>query len=302
MSTAPDVLHIAAAQYPLAALTSFDEWAGKVARWVADGAATGAKLLVFPEYGAIEIAATHGAEVSGDLKQTLAVVADRTDEAGGVWGRLAKSHEVFILAPSGPERRGEKFINAARLYGPEGGVGTQEKLILTPFEVEWGMSPGNGQHVFDTPLGRVGIAICYDSEFPLLVRGLAEAGADVVLIPSCTEFMSGFHRVRNAALSRALENQIATVMSPTVGAAPWSPAINDNSGAAGIFVPPDISVSMNGVVAEGALNEPCWVAAEINLAGLRRLREAGEMRNWRDWIRQPGAIPLGDAVETLQLT
>ena len=117
--------------------------------------------------------------------------------------------------------------------------------------------------MFDTALGRIGIAICYDSEFPLLVRALAEAGAEIVLVPSCTEHVSGFHRVRNAAMARALENQIATVMSPTVGDAPWSAAVDRNCGAAGIFVPPDVSLSMTGVLAEGAPNAPGWVSATI---------------------------------------
>ena len=91
--------------------------------------------------------------------------------------------------------------------------------------------------MFDTTLGRIGVAICYDSEFPLLVRAMAEAGAEVVLVPSCTERISGYHRVRTGARARALENQIATVVSPTVGDALWSPAVDHNVGAAGIYVP-----------------------------------------------------------------
>ncbi len=301
MSRAPDTVKVAAAQYPLDALDRLEAWAAKATRWVEDGAATGAELLVFPEYGSIELAAIAGPEACADLGRTLAAVADRADLAGDVWGRLAARHGVHILAPSGPERRGGGFVNAARLYAPGGGVGVQEKLILTPFEADWGMAPGSGQRVFDTALGRIGVAICYDSEFPLLVRGLAEAGAEIVLVPACTEHVSGYHRVRNGAMARALESQIATVMSPTVGEAAWSAAVDRNTGAAGVFVPPDVDLSMTGVVAEGRLGEPGWVTAEIDLARLRRLREAGEMRNWRDWSRQTGAVPLGAAVAVMRL-
>ena len=297
MSAAPDRLVVAAAQYSLDAAADMDQWAARSARWVAEGAATDARLLVFPEYGAIELAAPSGPAVCADLGRTLAAVANRIEEASAVWRSLAARHGVYILAPSGPERRGSRFVNAARLFGPGGGSGAQEKIILTPFEHGWGMSPGHGQRVLDTALGRIGIAICYDSEFPLLVRGLAEAGAEIILVPSCTEHASGYHRVRNAAMARALESQIATVMSPTVGDAPWSPAVDRNFGAAGIFVPPDIALSATGVVAEGVCNTPCWIAAEIDLAGLRALRDTGEMRNWRDWRLQPGAAALGPAVE-----
>ena len=303
MSTNPGQLVVAAAQYPLDALPGFDAWTAKAARWVADGAATGARLLVFPEYGAVEIAAAvGGAAVCGDLKKTLAAVADHAEATSAVWSRLSALHHVFILAPSGPERRADGYVNAARLIGPNGGVGVQEKLILTPFERDWGMRPGTGQRVFDTPIGCVGIAICYDCEFPLLVRALSEAGAEIILVPSCTEHLSGFLRVRMSAMARALESQIATVMSPTIGDALWSPAVDRNTGSAGIFVPPDIALTAGGVVREGVLNRDGWIVGSIDLVGLSRLRDTGEMRNWRDWSRQQGAAPLGRTVQLVSLT
>jgi predicted amidohydrolase len=173
---------------------------------------------------------------------------------------------------------------------------------MTPFEQNWGISPGETLRVFDTALGRIGIAICYDSEFPLLVRAQAEAGAQIVLVPSCTEFVSGYHRVRTAALARALENTCVTVLSPTVGDALWSPAIDHNAGAAGVFVPADHSFSDTGVLAEGALNRPQWVHAEVDLARLAEIKAAGEMRNSTDWPLQPGAAPLARQAEVVALS
>jgi predicted amidohydrolase len=172
---------------------------------------------------------------------------------------------------------------------------------MTPFERDWGISPGGPLRVFDTALGRFGIAICYDSEFPLLVRAQAEAGAEVVLIPSCTERVSGYHRVRTSAMARALESTIATVMSPTVGDAPWSPAVDRNVGAAGIFVPSEPGVADDGTLGEGTLNAPQWVTGAIDLAALRRLRTSGEMRNFADWPAQPGAEPLAGHVQIVSL-
>jgi predicted amidohydrolase len=293
------MLRVAAAQYPLDEVRSLDAWAAKVTRWVHDGAETGARLLVFPEYGAMELAATGGPAASSDLVASLASAADRMAEAGRVWSRLAAGHDVYILAPSGPEHRGGGFVNAARLYGPGGGVGVQEKLILTPFERDWGMSAGRSQTVFDTALGRIGVAICYDAEFPLLVRNLTEAGAEILLVPSCTEHLSGFNRVRNGAMARALESQIVAITSPTVGEAAWSPAVDRNTGSAGVFVPPDAALSMSGVLAEGSIDAPGWVVGEVDLARLQHLRDSGEMRNWSDWCFQPGATPLGGGVALL---
>ena len=295
-------LRIAAAQYPIDAPDSQDAWRGKVARWVADGAATGAELLVFPEYAAIEQAAPLGAAVSGNLDLTLKAVADLERERVAFHAELAARHNVHILVGSGPARKGEgRYVNAAQLVTPAGSVGTQEKTIMTPFEWDWGISPGRPLRVFDTTLGVLGVAICYDSEFPLLVRALAEAGAEVILVPSCTERISGYHRVRTGARARALENQVATVVSPTVGDALWSPAVDRNTGAAGIYVPSEQSVSDDGILAEGKLNEAQWVAASVDLRRLRHLRSEGEMRNFVDWSHQPGAASLADKVELVRL-
>ena len=122
---------------------------------------------------------------------------------------------------------------------------------MTPFETDWGISAGTQARVFDTVLGLIGINICYDSEFPLLARAMAEAGAELLLVPSCTERVSGYHRVRTGSRARALENQIAAVVSPTVGDALWSPAVDRNTGAAGIYVPSEQTVSDTGILAAG---------------------------------------------------
>ena len=74
--TARDTVTIAAAQYPIGEPATLGAWRDKVARWVAEGAATGATLLLFPEYAAIEQAAALGRKVSGNLEATLKAVAD----------------------------------------------------------------------------------------------------------------------------------------------------------------------------------------------------------------------------------
>jgi predicted amidohydrolase len=295
-------LRIAAAQYPPEPLRTLGACRDKLARWVAEAAGNGAELLVFPEYGAMEYAAPAGVSVAGDLKASLAAAADALPEMDAAHADLARRHGVHILAASGPSARSSgRFVNAARVFSPAGRVGIQEKLIMTPFERHWGISGGAGLRVFETALGPIGVAVCYDSEFPLIVRAQAEAGAEVVLVPSCTEFVSGYSRVRTAALARALENGCVTVLSPTVGEAPWSPAIDRNVGAAGVFVPADHGFSETGVLAEGTLNLPQWVYAEVELARLCKVKAAGEMRNAADWSRQPGAVGLAQHVEVVAL-
>jgi predicted amidohydrolase len=285
-------IRIAAAQYPIERFTSLGAYRDKLARWVREASADGAELLVFPEYGAMEYAGAAG-EPSTALAASLQAVSDALGEMDATHADLARRHNVHILAASGPLDIGEgRFVNASRIFAPSGAHARQDKTMMTPFEREWGILAGDSLNVFDTALARIGVAICYDSEFPLLVRTLREAGAELILIPSCTEFVSGANRIRTAALARALENGCACVTAPTVGDAPWSPAVDRNTGSAGIFVPAEHGLSETGVVAEGTLNRPGWVHGVVDLARLSRVRQSGEMRNDSDWLAQPGATAL----------
>jgi predicted amidohydrolase len=300
--TAPRTLQIAAAQYPIGEPKSLLEWEDKICDWVEAGAETGAQLLVFPEYAAIEQAACFGPDVYNDLTATLEKVAELAGKRVELHAQLAAKYGVHILVGSGPEKKSNgRFVNATQLVTPSGAIGVQEKIIMTPFERDWGISAGSPLRVFDTVLGKIAILICYDSEFPLLGRALTEAGAEIVLVPSCTERVSGFHRVRTGSMARALENTIVTVQSPTVGDALWSPAVDRNEGAAGIFVPSEHGVSDTGIIAEGVLNAAQWVTGTVDLTRLNRVRETGEMRNFADWSAQPGAAKLAGSVEVVEL-
>jgi predicted amidohydrolase len=75
-------------------------------------------------------------------------------------------------------------VNRARFFAPDGSRAYQDKQIMTRFErYEWGIVSGEGLRVFETALGRLGILICYDAEFPLLARALVEAGIDILMVP-----------------------------------------------------------------------------------------------------------------------
>ncbi len=167
-------LTVASAQYPIGQPASLDAWEDKIADWVAEGAATGAQLLVFPEYAAIEQAACFGPEVYSDLQKTLHTVAELAAARVQLHLDLAKKHDVHILVGSGPVLKSDgRFVNAAQFVTPGGLVGEQEKIIMTPFERDWGISGGTPLRVFETSLAKIAVLICYDSEFPLLARALA---------------------------------------------------------------------------------------------------------------------------------
>lgn len=286
-------MKIAAAAYPLTFLAGFDEYEAKLAAWVGDAVGQGADLLVFPEYGAMELASLGGAEVAAHLERALHEVARWRDAVDAAHLRLAAAHGVHILGASGPvfPVAGARPVNRATLYGPQSIVGHQDKQIMTRFEREiWFVEPGAGLPVFDTPLGRIGVLICYDSEFPLLARRMVEAGAELLLVPSCTDSVAGFTRVRVGAMARALENQCVTVQAPTVGLAAWCPAVDENVGRAAIYGPPDRGFPETGILAETALNAPGWAVAEVDLAAIHAVRRDGGVLNHLHWDEQANRV------------
>lgn len=278
-------MKIASAAYPLDLLDGWGAYEAKMRDWIGAASGQGADLLVFPEYGRMELATLDGAEAAGDLERSLHAAAGWTERANALTEALAREHGVHILAPSGPVfDGGARPVNRAFLFGPGGTLGHQDKQVMTRFEREtWDVVPGGPLRVFDTSLGRIGILICYDAEFPLLGRALVEAGAEILLVPSCTDALSGYSRVRVGAMARALEGQCVTVQATTVGEAAWSPAVDENVGAAAVFGPPDVGFPPTGVLAEGALDAPGWVFAEVERDAVARVRREGAVLNHAHW-------------------
>ncbi|UWR12336.1 carbon-nitrogen hydrolase family protein [Sulfitobacter mediterraneus] len=280
-------MKIASAAYPLDVLTSWAQFEDKIEAWVADAAGAGADLLVFPEYGAMELATLDGLQVAGDLEASLFSVSDRLPDADALHVKLAATYGVHIIAASGPAATDTRPVNRARLITPTGQIGVQDKQIMTRFEGEvWDVVPGNNLQVFDTALGKIGILICYDSEFPLLGRALTEC--DVIAVPSVTETLAGYWRVRIGSMARALENQCVTAMSSVVGDAEWSEALGTSFGAGGIYGPPDNGFPPTGVLAAGALNDPVWTYAVVDLDQIANVRADGIVLNRRHWAGQDG--------------
>jgi predicted amidohydrolase len=120
----------------------------------------------------------------------------------------------------------------------------------------------------------------------MLARKQIEAGANLILVPSCTDTLAGYHRVKIGCQARALENQCYVVQSPTVGEAPWSEAVDVNIGAAAVYTPVDRGFPDNGILAIGELNKAQWVMAEISLSACEAVRQQGQVFNYRDWPLQ----------------
>lgn len=285
------MIRLAACQYAIELHETWDAYADHLQALCAEAVEAGARLLLLPEYAGLVLSGQLPAEQRGDLKASIAGIQPLIEPLLALCEGIARRWGIYLQPGSLPVLDFDgQYRNRAWLFGPKGKLGYQDKLMMTRFEREqWGIAAGKGMQVFDTDLGRLGILICYDNEFPMLARRLAERGADLILAPSCTDTEAGYHRVRIGAQARALENQVAVLQSPTVGVAPWSPALDENIGRAGLFVPPDHGMPGDGVVALSETLSPQssrWLVCEVDLEQVRRVRREGQVFTRRDWPEQ----------------
>lgn len=287
-------LTLAACQYKIDLIENWEDYVLHLTRLVHQAVERGAKLVLLPEYAGLVLAGQLDAETRSNLHGSIAGIQPLIPAWVELCEELARTHNIVFQPGSAPVLDPDgQYRNRAFLFGPDGLIGHQDKIIMTRFEREqWGIAAGrDGLTAFDTPLGKLGILICYDNEFPMLAHTLAQKGVDLILAPSCTDTLAGAYRVRIGAQARALENQIAVLASPTAGTAPWSPALDENRGRAALYVPSDYGMPPNGIYAESEsdeVEESHWLITQIDLETVRRLRTEGQVATRRDWPEQFG--------------
>lgn len=122
------------------------------------------------------------------------------------FGTLAREHQLYIVAGL-LERSDHLVFNTAILIGPDGHlVGRYRKVCLPRGEIEGGICPGDEYPVFDTPLGKIAMMVCYDGFFPEVARELSNRGAEIIAWPvwGCNPLL---------ARARACENHVYVVSS-----------------------------------------------------------------------------------------
>ncbi|MGC9271350.1 carbon-nitrogen hydrolase family protein [Acidiphilium sp.] len=280
-------MRLALSPFAVTRPADFDDFIAGIDRLITQAKAQQADLLMLPEYASMALA---GAFVPHpDVMAELDAVVSRADALIAAFRSLARRHGIMLLPGTLPMRGADGALrNRAPLIDGNGAIAFQDKSVMTRFEREqWGIAAGAAPCVFATDFGRLGIAICYDSEFPLLTRAQALAGADLILIPTCTDTLHGFNRVRLSARARALENQCFTALAPTTGAAPWSATLDDNRGTACAFGPVDRGFPDDGVIASGLLDSPDLLLVTLDPARLAATRADPAVRNRTDWPSNP---------------
>jgi len=292
-------IRVASLQYFIRPVQTWEQFRDQVDALVETAADYKCQLVVFPEYFTVQLLTLGNTRrpIDDQIRDLAAQVPRFIDLMSG----LARRENVYIVAGTIPvmDEGNEKIYNDSFVFNPHGGWEVQGKLHMTRFEhEEWHVSPRSRLKVFETDFGLLAVAICYDVEFPEIVRGAARRGAHLLIVPSCTDDRQGWLRVRYCAQARAIENQMYVVHSCTVGSLPMVPAVSLNYGAAAILTPSDFSFSRDGILAEGNPNLEMMVVGELNMKTILDTRTTGTVLPLHDSQR---SADIGSQVEVVRI-
>ncbi len=187
-----------------------------VARLVAEAAAAGARLVALPEYFSL---------ITADEQAKVRVrEADGSGPQQDFLAELAQRHEVWLVGGTIPlmaDAEG-KVRNTTLVFDAQGQrVARYDKVHLFSFqrggeryEEAATIEPGSTVCAFDSPLGRIGLSVCYDLRFPELYRALGTV--DLIIVPAAFTYTTGRAHWEVLLRARAIENQ-CYVMAPAQG-------------------------------------------------------------------------------------
>ena len=270
-------VRVCAAQYLMRPIKTWEDLEANVDFFAETADSYDCHFLVLPEYFTVQMFSTMPSDI--DPIEAMKSLAGMKDKYISMLKRLAKKHQLYIVGGSTPVLREDGHLyNVAHFFTPGGKVYTQDKLHITPSERElWNIRPGNGLKVFDTPVGRVAIQVCYDIEFPEVSRLLALAGAEVIFVPFSTDEKKAYYRIRYSAHARSVENYIYTVISGNAGNLPNKQYLLNYSQSA-IITPSDFAFPTHAIAAEADPNVETVVVGELALSNLAKQREIGSVK------------------------
>lgn len=215
--------------------------------------------------------------------EAIRELAKHTESIVQKFSGFAITYNINIITGSMPEVKDDLLYNAGYLCKRDGSIERYEKLHVTPDEAKvWGLQGGTQLKAFDTDCGKIGILICYDSEFPELSRILADEGMDILFVPFLTDTQNGYSRVRHCAQARAIENECYVAIAGSVGNLPKVHNMDIQFAQSMVFTPCDFSFPANGIKAEATTNTEMILIADVDIDLLRELNQFGSVRNLKD--------------------
>ena len=186
--------------------TDYEATMEKAAEMISSAAGSGAEVLVLPEMFSCPYS-----------REYFRVFASRGhEETCRRMSSWARENRVLLIGGSVPELEGDRLYNTCFVYGADGELLARHRKIHL-FDVDLpGMrfheshtfTPGSEITVFDTPYGRMGVAICFDVRFPELFRAMARRGAELICLPAQFNMTTGPAHWEATMRTRAVDNEL----------------------------------------------------------------------------------------------
>ncbi|MEO0548630.1 MAG: carbon-nitrogen hydrolase family protein [Pseudomonadota bacterium] len=231
-----------------------------------EAAKSGTALIATPEMtNIVDIrpGMTKGKIVSEDASPALSAFCAEAKTLG-VWLLIGS---LAITLKDDPRK-----ANRSYLIGPDGTIAARyDKINMFDVEVDDGQSyresrsyrPGEKAVLASTPVGKIGLTICYDLRFPQLYRSLAQAGADILAVPAAFTKVTGGAHWHALLRARAIESG-SFVIAPAQGGTHQDG--RETYGHSMIISP------WGDILAEADHAEPTIITAEIDLSDVTKAR------------------------------
>lgn len=278
---AVDQVRVAAVQYGQRRIRSFDEFRQMVLYFVDVTADYGADFVLFPELFTMQLLSLENEPIRPS--EAMRHITQYEPELMELFTDAAMKYNINIVAGSTPLLRGEALYNVAQVFLRDGGYVDQAKIHPTPSEQYWwNFAGGDDVTLVDTDVGPIAVLICYDVEFPEIVRYVTDQGINILFVPFLTDERQSYCRVRYCAQARAVENQIYVAMAGSCGNLPNVHNMDIHYAQSCILSPCDFPFARDGIAADTTPNVEMIAIADLSLSALRANRQSGTVRNLRD--------------------
>ncbi|MEZ5842627.1 MAG: carbon-nitrogen hydrolase family protein [Hyphomicrobiaceae bacterium] len=289
-----DTVRLAVAQYQLRRVARPSETLMRSADLVAAAADRASDFVVLPELYLMEMLSAEPETLRGEAM--YARMTSHEPEIAETFRTLALRHRINIVAGSYLVLDKGRRLNRSVVALRDGTIHVRDKIHPTPNEREaWALDGGasGDARIIETDCGPVGIAICYDSEFPELVRHIADQGAQLLLVPFCTDSRAGHLRVRLCCQARAIENQIYVATAGVTGILANVDNMDVHYAESAILTPCDTPFARDGIAALVDAQTEGLAIADVRLSDLATAREKGAVRNFHDRRRDLYRVTWG---------
>lgn len=271
------IARIGVVQWQMRRFQSFDDFLQQAEFFVDTVSDYKADIVLFPELFNAPLIHTYEGNNSMEAMRMLAGYTDRLRET---MTDMALSYNINIITGSVPKIVDDKLYNVSYLCRRDGTWDYQSKLHITPDEDRsWGFTGGNRLKVFDTDVGKIGILICFDVEFPELARLQAEKGMKILFVPFWTDTKTGYQRVRRCAQARAIENECYVAISGSMGNIPKVETMGIQYSQSAIFTPSDFAFPHDAIAAEATPGTETTLITDLDLDLIKEMRLQGSVRN-----------------------